>query len=491
MKRARSERMFWKFLVKDIHQSYHVVGFCVGILMGTVLGLVWRVNYFSSSVWILLVLLLLLIAYVKPKATFVILALIAGMVLAFFRISADLYGENYIKQFVGKDVVVTGVVRGDPNTDERGVKVKLDDLRLGEEAKLAEGNIYITLKGDVEVKRADILAVEGKLSDGFGTYAGYMYRPKIKSIRRAEPGDLILNVRNWFADRIKRLISETEASLGLSYLLGMKTGLSEEFADNLRTVGLTHIVVASGAHLSILVEVARKIFGRLSRFAGLLFSVLFVVFFMSMVGWTPSIMRAGVMAILSLITWYVGRKIVAWRLILLVMAFTLMLEPSFVMNLGWLLSFASFAGIMILGPKMSKFFFGEREPGFVASTVMTTIAATLMTLPITLYYFGTVSLISVIANLLILPTLPIAMGLTFLTGVVAGVPLIGTVVAWCATKMLDFHIAVVEFFGAEREFLVEIEPYQWWVFLFYGVIIIGLLVGLIRQKMIKLRGDRI
>ena len=491
MKRARSERMFWKFLAKDIHQSYHVVGFCLGIVAGVVLGLVLRVNYFTSLVWVGLVLLLLLVMYIKPKMLFVVLALIAGMILAFFRVSTDLYGEDYIRQFVGEEVIITGVVKGDPNTDERGIKVKLGDLKFGEEEKAIKGSIYITLKGGVSVRRADTLVVVGKLSNGFGTYAGYMYKPIVKMVRRAEPGDLVINVRDWFAERIRKLIPDTEASLGLSYLLGMRTGLSEEFADNLRTVGLTHIVVASGAHLSILVEVARKIFGRLSRFAGLLFSVLFVVFFMSMVGWTPSIMRAGVMAILSLMTWYVGRKIAAWRLILLVMAFTLILEPLFIMNLGWLLSFASFAGIMILGPKMSKFFFGEREPGLVASTVMTTIAATLMTLPITLYYFGTVSLISVIANLLILPTLPIAMGLTFVTGVVAGVPLIETVVAWCATKMLDFHIAVVEFFGAEREFLVEIEPYQWWVFLFYGVIIIGLLVGLIRQKMIKLRGDRI
>ena len=197
------------------------------------------------------------------------------------------------------------------------------------------------------------------------------------------------------------------------------------------------------------------------------------------------------MAILNLSAWYVGRKIAAWRLILLVAAFTLMIEPSFIVNLGWLLSFASFMGIMVLGPRMSRFFYGEKKPGFVASTVMTTIAATLMTLPITLYYFGTASLISVVANLLILPTLPIAMGLTFMTGVVAGVPLIETVVAWCTTKMLDFHILVVEFFGAGREFLVEIDPYQWWVFLFYGVTLMGLLIGLIRRKMVKLREDRI
>ena len=293
----------------------------------------------------------------------------------------------------------------------------------------------------------------------------------------------ITMMRDWFATRIRAQIPEPEISLGLSYLLGMKTGLPKTLSENLRTVGLTHIVVASGAHLSILVEVAKKLFGKISRFAGLLFSILFIIFFMSMVGWTPSIMRAGVMTILSLLAWYVGRKIAPWRLILMVMAFTLTINPEYIINLAWLLSFASFAGIMIVGPKLSNFFYGDKKPGFIGETVMTTIAATIMTLPITLYYFGQISLISVAANLLILPTLPYAMGLTFLAGVVSGIPGIETAVAFLTTKLLDFHIGVVEFFGSMPQFLVKISPYQPWVFLIYVPIVIGLLW----KKVVKLR----
>ena len=284
--------------------------------------------------------------------------------------------------------------------------------------------------------------------------------------------DLVMQGRDFFAERIRTLIPEPEVLLGVAYLLGIKSGLPKALSENLRAVGLTHIVVASGAHLSILVEVARKIFGRISRFTGLFFSVLFILFFMAMVGWTPSIMRAGIMAILSLLAWYVGRKIAPWRLILMVAALTLTINPGYIVNLGWLLSFASYTGIMMLGPELTKFFYGEKQPKMVASTIITTLAATIMTLPITLYYFGQVSLISVVANLLILPTLPYAMGLVFLAGVVAGVPWIETVVAFAATKLLDFHIAVVEFFGGMTQFLVKIEQYQPAVFLIYGGILI-------------------
>lgn len=296
---------------------------------------------------------------------------------------------------------------------------------------------------------------------------------------------LVMQGRDFFAERIRSLIPEPEVSLGLAYLLGIKSGLPKALSENLRAVGLTHIVVASGAHLSILVEIARKIFGRISRFAGLLFSILFILFFMVMVGWTPSIMRAGIMAILNLLAWYVGRKIASWRLILLVSALTLVINPNYITNLGWLLSFASFAGITMLGPMLTAFFYGEEKPKAIASMVMTTMSATIMTLPITLYYFGQISLISVVANLLILPTLPYAMGLVFLAGVFAGVLGVETVISFLARGLLDFHIMVVEFFAQMTPFLIRIEPYQPWVFLIYVVVFGVMMVGAVRKRLAR------
>ena len=472
---------------KYVHQSYLVVGLCVGIVAGTVVGLMLRVNFFASPLWLVAVGAMLLVAYVRPKMGFVVVAVIMGMILAWFRVAGELQGQDYIRQFRGQTVMLTGVVESDPNTDEKGMKLKLKDLRFGEEGVRTEGSVYLTMREGSEIRRADEVTVEGQMLDGFGTYAGYMYQPSVRRVRRPEPGDLVLRVRDWFTERIRNLIPERQATLGLSYLLGMKTGLDDDLSEKLRVVGLVHIVVASGAHLAILVEVARKIFGRLSRFAGVLFAGVFTVVFMAMVGWTPSIMRAGMMTILTLIAWYYGRKIAAWRLILLVAAGTLLVEPNYVINLGWLLSFASFVGIMMLSPGMARFFYGARKPGFVPATIITTIAATLMTLPLTLYYYGTMSLISVVANLLILPTLPYAMGLVFVTGVVAGVPGVETVVAWCAEKMLDYHIAVVSWFGEMRQFLVEIEPYQGWVLGLYAVVAVSVLIGLLRKKMVKLK----
>ena len=492
---ANSEGMKIKsWLWKNWHQSWVVVMFCVGVVAGVILGLVMRVNYFGSGWWIGFVVAVLIVAYLKPQTAFVGLALVAGMVVAFFRVSVELMGAEYVRGLVDKEVIVMGVVEGDPEEDEGVLKLKLGGLKFGcevdvdtDECTGARGSIYVTTRAGPGIERSDTVVLAGRMLGGFGTYVGYMYQPTVEQVLKPEPGDFVLMVRNWFAGRIAELIPEKESALGLSYLLGMKTGLDRELAEDLRTVGLVHIVVASGAHLSILVEVARKIFGKLSRFSALLVSIVFTVFFMMMVGWTPSILRAGVMVILTLLAWYVGRKIAPWRLILMVAAFTLMLNPNNIINLGWQLSFAAYSGIMMLGPRLTKFFYGQRKPGFVAGVIITTMSATVMTLPITLYHYGMVSLISVAANLLILPTLPAAMGLVFATGAVAGVPGVAMVVAWCATKLLDFHIAIVGWFGEMRSFVVEIPTYKVEVFGIYLVVLAVLLIGHLRKKVVKLR----
>lgn len=476
------------FFKREIHQSYFVVFLAIGIIIGVVLGINFRINYFNSTIWLYSIGLLLIYSYIKPKYVFLIISLICGMILAFFRISFELKGLDYMRQLYNQAVIVSGIIEGDPETSETGTSFKIADLRFSEEEIKCSGNIYVSSYKNETIERGDKIVLKGKFTEGFGTYGGYMYRPEIVSLYRPEPGDLVLKIRNHFANRIRSLIPESEVSLGLSYLLGMKAGLSDELDENLRTVGLVHIVVASGAHLSILVEIARKMFGRVSRFSGLLFSILFILFFMCMVGWTPSILRAGVMSILTVVAWFSGRKIAPWRIILTVMAFTLMINPMFIINLGWLLSFSSYIGIMILGPKLTAYFYGDKKPKFLSSMILTTISATIMTLPIILYYYGQISLISVIANILILPTLSYAMGLVFMTGVMAGIPGISMVVAWFSKMILDYHIMIVEWFGGMKQFLIEMPRYQWQVFLLYIVIIIMILASWIKRKNKRIYG---
>ncbi len=411
----------------------------------------------------------------KIHPSWYVVALAVGVIVSTIIIVAngwDATGES-LKQSVGQTVELIGKVSEDPDTDDSKTALRLSEIKLGDIA--VSGTVYVQMTKNTEVKRSDLVTLSGSLSEGFGTFAVSMYRPKLMKIIREQNADPMLKVRDNFATVIKKYLPEDEARLGLAYLLGMKNGLDDGLTETLRVVGLVHIVVASGTHMSILVGLARRLFGRVSRFAGLVFALILVLAFGGVVGWTASITRAALVSGLSIVMWYVGRRFEAWRLILIVMAITLIINPMYLTNLGWLLSFSAFGGILIFEPMLAKLLYGERKPNFLVETLLATITATIACLPVSLYYFGTVSLISLVANLLILPTMPYVMGLIFMTGVMGWWPFAAEWLGRISTWALDYHLAVINFFGEQKMFLIEIEPYNPMVFLLY-IPIAGLVI---------------
>lgn len=477
------------WLFERIHPSWVTIGWAVGVIGGMAAVLGWRLAWFASGWWVVAGVLGLGLAIWRPCRPTVGLAVMLGLAMAGWRGSIDLMGRAYVEMWVGQETSVVGTVMEDPDTSEGRTAYRLGRLRWGGSARdptagiATAGQIYVTGSANRELRRSDIVEVEGELSVGFGIFVGTLYRPTIKELARPEPGDGFLMVRDSVAMSVKRVIPEPESALGLGYLLGVKSSLPDGLAEALKVVGLTHIVVASGSNLSILVGCARKVFGRTSRFGGLCFALLFVVGYVGMVGLSPSMLRAAIVSVLALMAWYVGREVMALRLLILVAAVTLLYNPMYLIDLGWLLSFGAFAGIMVVSPRLVKFFYGERRPGVVGGTLLETLATSLTCMPILLYYFGTMSLAAPLANLLILPTITPAMGLVFVTGVNGlgaevlnglGVGGIGwlmsgvmQVAGVAATKVLDYHLWVIDWLGAQENFVVEITTGHGEVFWLY------------------------
>lgn len=467
-----------------LHPSYNFITICIGIIVGTIFTLTRESDFFISPFWIVLVILLLLCIYFHSTYKFIIIALIAGMILASGRVANELVGTKWIKKLEGQIVEIEGTVKTDPELGRRGLKIKLINLKVHQQP--TTGSLYVLTNAKKDIQREDKIILSGKMKPGFGVYAGAIYQPKILQIARAVPENWILKIRHWLKKQISYFIPEPEIKLGMAYLLGMRNELPVEIDEKLKVVGLTHIVVASGMHLAILINVARKWFGKISRFAGLFFSVLFILFLMAMIGWTPSILRAGIMSILIIGAWYSGRKFASWRIIIITMAITLLINPLFLIDLGWLLSFSAFGGITILEPRMTQFFYGEKKPGIIGRTILTTISATLLGLPILLYNFGSISLIVVVANLLILPTLPYTMGLMLSSGFFH-LPIIGVTIGFFTKKLLDWHLFIINILAEQKMFIVKITPEQNWIFLLYIIILAPFIIGHIRGKMIRLK----
>ena len=457
-------------MFKFRHPSWCIVALAVGIVAGTIFTVATRVHFVDSWIWLIAIVLVVIFSLLCPNLTLITLVFGAGFMLANFRAAIDLQGQDTLTKLANQTVTVTGTIAEDPDLSETKTALRLKNLQI-ENHEIA-GTLYVQIPANSLPQRSDIITLNGKLMDGFGTFAGTMYRPNIVELKRPEPGDIPLHLRTLFATEVQKYIASPAGDLGLGYLLGVRSSLPDDLLDTLKVVGLTHIIVASGANLSILIRFSRKIFGKVSRWCGFIIAFALVLTFVSMVGLTPSMTRAALVSIFSLIAWYVGRRFEPWRLLLLVASITLLYNPMYILDLGWLLSFASFAGILILGPLLTHFFYGDKKPNFLTATLLETISASLLCMPLLLFTFGQISLVSLAANLLILPTIPFAMALTFLTGVCSFWPWLAQIIGHGAELILNFHLWIIDFFGQQTIFLITIDKNQPWVFALYTLLLI-------------------
>ncbi|MDR0591140.1 MAG: ComEC/Rec2 family competence protein [Candidatus Nomurabacteria bacterium] len=446
----------WRLEVRR-HVSDVVLAFAGGVVAGTVLSFWLSLPYFTSVAWCLLAVGLLLLAMINCRTYALAVAVLAGILLGFFRTDSTLVDIKNIQRFDDQVITVSGTVFEDPDTGSDGsFAVKINNLAIGDRA--LSGSIYVGKLKNQDIKRGDSVTFSGKLGGGFGSFAGAMWRPSVEAVDRPVPGDLARQARDWFGSLIRQVIGEPEVDLGLGYLLGQRRSLSDHMVDILKITGLTHIVVASGYNLTVLVRFSRRTFYKLSRFAALFAALVLIVCFIMITGVSPSMLRAGLVSVLSLLAWYYGRKFHPVNLLVLVAAATLLLNPSYIMDLGWLLSFGSFVGVMIFAPLLYAYFFGKRKPNFLVQVLFETFSAQLLVLPILIYFFGQISVVSIFANMLVLPTIPITMLLTFLAGlfVLVVFPL-GQLFGWLANIILGYHLNVMEHFGSLEWAMVPAE----------------------------------
>ncbi len=459
--------------LQKIHPSWHILFFSISIIVSCIIILIIRQTTFCSFYYLILGITVIIVSIIIARRWTIIFVLLGSFLIISARAGPDFIAQDYFKRNIGNTITVTGKISKDPTVSESSVhklNIDLDNLAIIEspDSKYnVPGHLFLQTN-KIDIARSDTITIRGQISNSFGSYYVTVFDPEILEIAHPVPGDIFLKIRNDFSDHIKKYIPSTEAGLGMGYLLGQKSEISSAIQDSLRTVGLTHIIVASGAHLSTLIGAVSKIFGKISRFANVLAAFIAMFTFLCITGLSASMLRACLVTGLSLVLKYFGREINPMRLILLVASITLIYNPFYLSDLSWLLSFSSFIGIMVFTPTFTKFFYGDKKPMMISATLISSISASLLVSPILLFFFGQISIITTLANILILPTVSIAMGLTFLTGFFAYfIPFAAQIVGQLSTLVMDYQISIANFLAQNESFLIKTGKENVWIFVLY------------------------
>jgi competence protein ComEC len=222
-------------------------------------------------------------------------------------------------------------------------------------------------------------------------------------------------IRRRFQAGLYNALPDRQASFVFGLLIGARSSLPADFNDKLAAAGLMHLVAVSGYNLTIIVQACRRLMSRFSPRVTVFASLLLIAGFLLITGFSASSVRASIVSALSLAAWLYGREPRPVSLLLLSAAISVLMSPLYVWgDLGWYLSFLAFFGVIVLAPLVEKRFI--RTPRFWQSVLIETMSAIVLTSPLIMFSFGRVSLIAPVANLLVLPFVPVVM----LLGAVVG-----------------------------------------------------------------------
>ncbi len=397
----------------------------------------------------------------------------------------------------GKEVVLIGIVLEEP---EIGDKI----LRLKVQPENSEGKVLVTADRYPEYKYGDKLKIKGFLKtpsqdlNGFN-YKDYLKKDGIYSVAEwpeiefagKNSGNplmkLILSFKNKFKESARKFISPPQQGILEALIFGDEGRISKEWQNKLNITGTRHIVAVSGMNITIISALLLNFFLALGFWRRQAFygSIISIIIYISMIGFPASAVRAGVMAGLFLAAQNFGRLSDASRTIVFASTFMLWQNPLLLkFDVGFQLSFLAMMGIVYLQPYFSDLLKKIPNPKIfpVRVTLAASLSAQVFALPILIFNFGQISLVSPLTNILIVPFLAPITILIFAFGLLAMVfyPLAFILFPF-VWLFVTYILKIIDWFSKIPFSSLVINNIHWlWLAIFY--LILGFAVRQLKEK---------
>lgn len=387
-------------------------------------------------------------------------------------------------------------------TDKKAEVIAVQEQKLTHSVK-EKIAVQIRLSSEQELltaaswQRGQRLVISGVLerpgsARNFGgfDYRNYLRNQRIHWLLKAKGADSITLVksgtyspsallgkmdalRDSLGSRVDELFPDWQGGYMKGLIIGLSDELEPEKYAQFTNLGLTHILAISGSHVAINVGL---LFGllrlcRVTRETSLAIVMSFVPVYVLLTGLSPSVIRSGIMTLLGL--YLLRRGLMKDGLNVLSAAALMMLlwEPYYLLNVSFQLSFAVTAGLILFVPLLTPYLLWL--PQRIRGAVAITVAAQIVSFPLTIYYFNQFSLLSLAANLAIVPLVSlVALPLGTAALLVSGLWLqLGQWIAYPVRLINSFTFMATEWLSSLTGFMTYWKsPSLLWIAAFYALV---------------------
>lgn len=475
-------------------KSYIVLVSCFAFLLGIIIH-----SFFDVKIGIFLLYNLMLAAgagmiifclpreasakWGSDKKTRLILFGVFFVLAGLWRFDLSVRDNKIFPQYFGREVKITGVISDEPQSkmDKQQLVIRPEKIAgaefYGPERILMTTNLYPVYKYGERLifscklaapKPPSALSFKKGDKGGFNpskgggrvgdfNYAkwltindiyGLCYWPEITRIRADDKNvadtrgfmATLFNFKTFLISKVNNALHEPYASFLSGLILGARSSMPPAVLENFRRTGTTHIIAISGWNISFLSWLFMPLLFHLRIRRGKAFYVMlvFIAAYTLLAGASASVVRAALMGVCLLLAQKIGRLHVAGRALLYAVVLMFLQNPRAIFDAGFWLSAAATFGLIYFSPILTRII--KTKIKFVNDYIVPTITAIIFTLPISSYIFGSASLWSLPANLLIVPLVPIAFVLA-LSGMALAAALPVYLSAWAlwpAAGMLSY-----------------------------------------------------
>lgn len=402
------------------------------------------------------------------------------------------------------DLLVTGVLAEPPDYRDTytNLRLNVEAVDTGSGDLPVEGELLARVFPNEAYEYGDRIRIRGKLvtppeNEEF-SYRDYLARQGVHSYMSqtevtrlpGEGGNPVRKAIYAFKDKalanIYLIFPDPEASLLAGILLGVDTGLPRDLQQAFKDTGTAHIIAISGFNIAIIAGLFFTLFSRvLGQLRGSILAILGIALYTFLVGADAAVVRAAIMGSIALLIRLLGRRNDGLNALMLSAVIMAIFNPHIPWDVGFQLSFFATLGLILYAEPFQNWAVNTitryTTPGTaqkvaapISEYILLTLAAQLTTLPIMAYHFKRISLVSLIANPLILPVQPAVMivgGLAVILSLI-WLPL-GAVAAFGAWPFVAYTIRMVELFDLLPNSVIVLGDFSLWlVILFYAALFI-------------------